>query len=213
MVTIILFGVAFLAAAILLTCGDRDGWRLGKPKKIEGNEGVEPFLISGEGTRASGSGDGPMRGSADERDLKAPASADPAGNVDAIRSRDDAGGGAPAEMRNLETLVGAGGAGQPESPDSAGLAPEQPEPQAAPIMLRGALVDPTELIEFDSDTEALVLTKAVGAPDPTLGMTDNGNGTRTLVADGRVVATIASDTVTEDDIVFIERGGPVGLVT
>ncbi len=154
-----------------------------------------------------------MRGSADERDLKAPASADPAGNVDAIRSRDDAGGGAPAEMRNLETLVGAGGAGQPESPDSAGLAPEQPEPQAAPIMLRGALVDPTELIEFDSDTEALVLTKAVGAPDPTLGMTDNGNGTRTLVADGRVVATIASDTVTEDDIVFIERGGPVGLVT
>jgi hypothetical protein len=212
MVSFILFGVAFLAAVIFLTRDGRDGRRLGEPKMVKGDEGVEPLLISGEGIRASGSGDGPMCGDADKTHLQMTMQSSPTGDANATRSQGGIGECAGIAGHDTSMLVGTGGADQPDAQSEGPNVSDSPENAPDPIMIKGSAVDPGELIEFDSDTEALVLTKAFGAPDPTLGLTDNGNGTRTLTADGKVVAMISSPDLTEADIVFLERGGPVDLV-
>ena len=81
-----------------------------------------------------------------------------------------------------------------------------PAPAADPLaLLNGTAVDPATLTELDGTEEALVYIYDAGQPEPQLALADNGDGTQTLTADGKVVAVLRAPGLTAADITLFQR--------
>ena len=79
-------------------------------------------------------------------------------------------------------------------------------------LLGGIAADPAQVMDFDGAEDRLIYVHDEGTPEPALSLTDNGDSTQTLVADGETVAVLAATGLTAEDILFYERGSEPGFV-
>ena len=80
-------------------------------------------------------------------------------------------------------------------------------------LLGGVYVDPAQLMDFDAADDTLTYVHDAGTPQPTLALTDNGDGTQTLTADGNPVAVLNTAAgLALGDIAFYERGSDPSFV-
>lgn len=80
------------------------------------------------------------------------------------------------------------------------------------FLLGGTAADPAVVMDFDGAEDTLVYVHEAGTPEPALTLTDNGDGTQSLEADGEVVAMLAATGLSAEDILFYERGSDATFV-
>lgn len=74
------------------------------------------------------------------------------------------------------------------------------------VLLDGAGVDPASITDYDPDEDALVCQYDGSQPEPALELTDNGDGTQTLTADGIAIALLNASSLSVSDIALVPRG-------
>ena len=103
---------------------------------------------------------------------------------------------------------GLGTAPAPDSaPDSAPDPASDPASGAAFFLRCGEQADPARILTFDAAEDSLITVYEAGTRAPVISVTDNGDGTHMVAADGVPVARVAAATLSPDDIALYEQGG------
>ena len=78
------------------------------------------------------------------------------------------------------------------------------------VLLDGEAADLALILDYDAQEDALIYVYDEGEPEPMISVTDNGDGTHTIEADGAAVAVVTASSLSVSNIMLVERGSGSG---